>query len=38
MTKQVPIFINKPEILLDTKYLLDFIPNKGSREERLNAT
>ena len=25
MTKQVPIFINKPEILLDTKYLLDFI-------------
>lgn len=38
MTKSVPIFINKPEILLDKDYLLDFIPNKGSREEKLNAT
>ena len=38
MTKQVPIFINKPEILIDKDYLLEFIPNKGSREERLNAT
>ena len=38
MTKQVPIFINKPEILIDKNYLLEFIPNKGSREERLNAT
>lgn len=38
MTKTTPIFIVKPEILIHKDYLLDFIPNKGTREERLNAT
>jgi hypothetical protein len=38
MTKSDPIFINKPEILIHKDHLFDFIPNKGSREERLNAT
>ena len=32
------IFINKPEILIDKRYLKNFIPNKGTTTERLNAT
>ena len=35
---ETEIFINKPEILIDTKYLKNFIPNKGTTIERLNAT
>ena len=35
---ETEIFINKPEILIDSRYLKNFIPNKGTTTERLNAT
>jgi hypothetical protein len=38
MTKPTPIFIDNPEILIHKDYIMDFIPNKGTRDEKLNAT